>query len=70
VSVIGEQSFFDGAPRSANVWATTDGMLLAWEYDEFKRFSASEPGLARDITFAIARVLSTRLRMTTTRVRR
>src|SRR6202165_3433964 len=25
VSVIGEQSFFDGHPRSANVWAVTNG---------------------------------------------
>src|SRR4051812_31447214 len=24
-SVIGEQSFFDGEPRSANVWGVTDG---------------------------------------------
>ena len=39
-SVIGEQSFFDGQPRSANVWAVTDGVLLRWEYESYKRFGA------------------------------
>jgi CRP-like cAMP-binding protein len=70
VSVIGEQSFFDSQPRSANVWALTDGTLLRWDYEAFKRFGAQEPHLARDAIFAVARVLSTRLRMTTIRVRR
>jgi CRP-like cAMP-binding protein len=70
VSVIGEQSFFDSQPRSANVWALTDGTLLRWQYEQFKRFGAQEPHLARDVIFAVGRVLSTRLRMTTIRVRR
>ena len=69
-SVIGEQSFFDGQPRSANVWAVTEGMLLRWEFDQYTRFGAEEPMLARDFLFAVARVLSTRLRLTTIRVRR
>ena len=69
-SVIGEQSFFDAEPRSANVWAMTDGALLRWELDAYRRFGAEEPALARDVTFAVARVLSSRLRMTTIRVRR
>ena len=69
-SVIGEQSFFDGQPRSANVWAVTDGVLLRWELEHFERFSASESALARDFLFAVGRVLSTRLRLTTIRVRR
>jgi CRP-like cAMP-binding protein len=70
VSVIGEQSFFDSQPRSANVWALTDGTLLRWDYEAFKRFGAQEPHLGREVIFAVARVLSTRLRMTTIRVRR
>jgi CRP-like cAMP-binding protein len=70
VSIIGEQSFFDNQPRSANVWALTDGTLLRWEYEQFKRFGTQEPHLARDVIFAVGRVLSTRLRMTTIRVRR
>jgi CRP-like cAMP-binding protein len=69
-SVIGEQSFFDGEPRSANVWAVTDGTLLRWELDQFRRFGETEPALARDLLFAFGRVLSWRLRMTSTRVRR
>ena len=69
-SVIGEQSFFDGQPRSANVWAVTGGMLLRWEFDQYMRFGAEHPMLARDFLFAVARVLSTRLRLTTIRVRR
>ena len=69
-SVLGEQSFFDGEPRSANVWAITDGTLLRWEFEVFERFAAAEPKLARELAFAVARVLSKRLRMTTIRVRR
>ena len=69
-SVIGEQSFFDGQPRSANVWAVTDGTLLRWEFDQYTQFGTDEPALARDFLFAVARVLSTRLRLTTIRVRR
>ena len=69
-SVIGEQSFFDGQPRSANVWAVTNGTLLRWEFDQYTRFGQDEPALARDFLFAVARVLSTRLRLTTIRVRR
>ena len=69
-SVVGEQSFFDGQPRSTNVYAISDGEMLRLEYDEFVRFSNEEVVLARDLLFALARVLSGRLRNTTYRVRR
>src|SRR6185295_15818889 len=69
-SVIGEQSFFDGMPRSANVWAVSDGELLTLDFEDFNRFGREEPALARDLLFALARVLSVRLRNTTYRVRR
>ena len=69
-SVVGEQSFFDGQPRSANVWGVTDGELLQLQFEDFVRFSDKEPALARDLLFALARVLSSRLRNTTFRVRR
>ena len=69
-SVIGEQSFFDGQPRSANVWAVSDGELLRLEFEDYARFGREEPALARDLLFALARVLSARLRNTTFRVRR
>ena len=69
-SVIGEQSFFDGLPRSANVWAISEGERLALDYGAFGAFSREEPVLARDLLFALGRVLSVRLRNTTFRVRR
>ena len=69
-SVIGEQSFFDGQPRSANVWAVTDGELLCLTGDQFRVLSENQPGLARDLLFALGRVLSLRLRNTTVRIRR
>ncbi len=69
-SVLGEQSFFDSQPRSANVWAVTDGTLLLLEFDAFRRFGEDEPALARDFLFAMARVLSIRLRNTSFRLRR
>jgi CRP-like cAMP-binding protein len=69
-SVVGEQSFFDGLPRSANVWGVSDGELLRLDLEDFRRFGTAEPGLARDLLFALARVLSARLRNTTMRVRR
>ena len=69
-SVIGEQSFFDSMPRSANVWAVSDGELLVLDFDDFSRFGREEPALARDLLFALARVLSVRLRNTTYRIRR
>ena len=69
-STVGEQSFFDGQPRSTNVYAISDGETLRLEYDEFMRFSREEPALTRDLLFAMGRVLSSRLRNTTFRVRR
>lgn len=69
-SVIGEQSFFDGQPRSANVWGVSDGETLQLEFGDFARFSQAEPALARDLLFALGRILSSRLRNTTFRVRR
>jgi CRP/FNR family cyclic AMP-dependent transcriptional regulator len=69
-SVIGEQSFFDAMPRSANVWALSEGELLALDFEDFNRFGREEPALARDLLFALGRVLSVRLRNTTYRVRR
>ena len=69
-SILGEQSFFDGQPRSANVWAVADGTLLLLPHDRFTAFGDVEPALARDFLFAMARVLSVRLRNTSFRLRR
>jgi CRP-like cAMP-binding protein len=69
-SVIGEQSFFDGEPRSANVWAVTDGELLCHTQERFHELARREPVLVRDLLFALGRILSLRLRNTSMRVRR
>jgi CRP-like cAMP-binding protein len=69
-SVIGEQSFFDAQPRSANAWAVTDGELLCLTQERFAEFATAEPVMTRDLLFALGRVLSLRLRNTTFRVRR
>ncbi len=69
-SVIGEQSFFDSEPRSANVWAVTDGELLCLTHERFSELARGEPTLVRDLLFALGRILSLRLRNTSMRVRR
>jgi CRP-like cAMP-binding protein len=67
-SVFGEQSFFDGLPRSANVWAHAAGELLVLPFAGYEELAAAKPALARDLAFALARILSLRLRHTTVRV--
>jgi len=67
-SVFGEQSFFDGLPRSANVWACSKGDLLVLPFEGYVQLSATQPALARDLAFSLARILSLRLRNTTIRV--
>jgi CRP/FNR family cyclic AMP-dependent transcriptional regulator len=69
-SVIGEQSFFDGEPRSATVWAVTGGELLCLTQERFRELAQAEPALVRDLLFALGRILSLRLRNTSLRVRR
>ena len=67
-SVFGEQSFFDALPRSANVWAHTSGELLILPFEAYQAVASDRPTLARDLLFALSRVLSLRLRNTTVRV--
>ncbi len=64
-AVVGEQSFFDGEPRSAMVRAVTDGEMLRLSFDRFKTLSAREPTLARDLLLDLGRILAVRLRLTT-----
>jgi CRP-like cAMP-binding protein len=68
-SVFGEQSFFDGKPRSANVRAVSDGEIRRFTLAQFEVLAAREPALARMVLFDLARILSLRLRQTTGRVR-
>lgn len=67
-AVVGEQSFFDSAPRSANVWAVEDSKLLKLELRDFERFADSNPRLGYDVVFALGRILAYRLRSTTAKV--
>jgi CRP-like cAMP-binding protein len=63
-SVIGEQSFLDGRPRSANIRAVTACQILQLTVDSFEVFAAREPALARMFLFDLGRILSLRLRHT------
>ena len=65
-SIFGEQSFFDGKPRSANVRGVTEGEMLTMSFSSFEVLAAREPELARIILLDLARILSIRLRQTTT----
>ena len=63
-SVFGEQSFFDGLPRSATVRALSDGELRSLTPEAFEVLAAREPDLARMILLDLGRILSLRLRST------
>jgi CRP/FNR family cyclic AMP-dependent transcriptional regulator len=64
-TVVGEQTFLDGRPRSATIRALTDGALVRLSRESFDVLSAREPQLARAILLDLGRILSLRLRMTT-----
>jgi CRP-like cAMP-binding protein len=61
-SVLGELAFFDGAPRSATVFATQASELLALPYSSFDKLATWHPRIARALLFDLGRVLSGRLR--------
>ncbi len=67
-SVVGEQAFFDSAPRSANVWAVDSSVLLKIDLRAFERFAESNPRLGYEMVFALGRILAQRLRSTTAKV--
>lgn len=69
-SVLGEQSFFDGQPRSASVWATGDCEVAAMTPGQYKALETAHPALARELLFALGRTLAMRLRRTTAKVMR
>jgi CRP-like cAMP-binding protein len=61
-TVIGEQSFLDGRPRSAALRALSAGKLLSISQDTFQSLAAREPELARDMLTELGRTLSLKLR--------
>lgn len=67
-SVLGEQSFFDGRPRSASVWAVKDCDVAAMTPEQYAAFEQAKPALARDLLFGLGRILAIRLRRTTARI--
>jgi CRP/FNR family transcriptional regulator, cyclic AMP receptor protein len=67
-SVLGELAFFDSGPRSAGSWAVGQCEVAAMSADQYRAFEESNPGLARDLLFALGRILAKRLRQTNARV--
>ena len=68
-SVLGEQSFFDGNPRSASVWAVDDCEVATMTPEQYAAFEIARPKLARELLFALGKILAIRLRRTTAKVR-
>jgi CRP-like cAMP-binding protein len=67
-SVLGELAFFDGGPRSAGAWAVEDCEVAAMPPDQYAAFEQNSPALARELIFALGRILAIRLRRTTAKV--
>ena len=67
--VVGEQAFFDGAPRTAGAWAVGACAVAALTPEAFAALAAAEPAQGTDLLFALGRVLAQRLRRTTASLR-
>jgi CRP/FNR family transcriptional regulator, cyclic AMP receptor protein len=67
-SVVGEVAFLDGAARSADLVAQTEGELRRLTLEAFESLSARHPELGRAILFELGRITATRLRWLTDRV--
>jgi CRP-like cAMP-binding protein len=65
--VFGEMAFFDGAPRSASVYALEQVEVLALHQDAFELLAAWRPRIALKLVMDLGRVLSLRLRQTNQR---
>lgn len=61
-SVLGEQSFVDGQPRSATVAALGECEILVLKPKQLTRMRDRDPDLASALLFDISRVLSLRIR--------
>jgi CRP/FNR family transcriptional regulator, cyclic AMP receptor protein len=61
-SVVGEVAFLDGGPRSATLFAITDGELLRLRMESYETLAARDPELGRAIVFDLARIVTARLR--------
>lgn len=61
-SLVGEVSFFDGAPRSVGVRALTPVVLAEMTLQDFERLADHHPRLARSLLLDLGRILAGRLR--------
>jgi aspartate ammonia-lyase len=65
---LGEGALLDEYPHSTSARSLLPSTLLTIEIDEFRSLSQDNPALAGKILAAVARVISRRMRQTTTRV--
>src|SRR4029434_2405882 len=65
----GEISLFDRGPRSADVGARTDSMLLKISAKKFERLISQAPDLAAPFLFAMGKTLTARIRADNKRYR-
>ena len=61
-AVVGELSFVDGSPRSADVRATSDGAVLRWPRDDLRALLERDPSVGSAFYEAVARQAAIRLR--------
>ncbi|MBI3879393.1 MAG: cyclic nucleotide-binding domain-containing protein [Verrucomicrobia bacterium] len=65
----GEISLFDDGPRSADIVANKDGMLLKIKVDDFRGLATEHPNLATPLLLAIGKTLTSRIRADNKRYR-
>ena len=68
-TVLGEQSFLDGLPRSADVTALTNCEIRTLSAKDFRALRANEPTLALDLIADLGRIVSLRSRRLLSEVR-
>ena len=61
-SVVGELSFLDGRPRSANVVAVGDAEVLRLTFQSFETLAARHASLARSMLLDLGRIAAGRVR--------
>lgn len=60
--IVGEFSFFDGNPRSAEVFSIADTWTLTLDPEAFLRFSSHFPQVSQKITVNLIKILIGRIR--------
>jgi CRP-like cAMP-binding protein len=61
-TVLGEQSFLDGLPRSAQVTSLTDCVVRTLSAKDFRALREADPSLALDLVSDLGRIVSLRSR--------